>query len=569
MTAITRLIASVALATPQVIICRERTPMKIFTLFLLLFLCVLPLCAAPPLIVTGWDSPTPAQFRRHLAEFETLGLFEGTTIAPTRRLSDGAVVSAKNAFSREPWQWKEFAAALADLQASKPTTCRETFLMLYSNPGDVDWFDDAAWREVVNHWRLLARLAKQGGLRGLLYDAEPYTKPHSQFRYGAQAGREKHDFAAYRAKARARGGEVMRAVAEEFPEVQIFCYRLFSDMLPMLNSGDLTRALEADTYGLQPSFVDGWMDALPPGLTIIEGTEDIGYRANSPAEYDAAFTRQRLRLPEFVAPEHRQKFAQHLRIGQSLYLDAHINPPGNPWHINSAGSTPAARLAANLASALAASDGIVWLYGEQARWWPGGNSKIKMWPEKFPGIVQAVRRAKDPAAFARRVFAAKTPRANLLRNGDFAKAQAKGEAPDGWFAWQDDHSHGVIACADGRVTISSASEAVVGIVAETKPGTLLAARLRVKPAGRGQGGLTIGWKTSDGHWTAHAHNAKFFPSGPADADGWREITGLIEVPSGAGHIVFMASAAAQFTASDRCEFDDAELVIVPADVEEK
>lgn len=543
--------------------------MKILTPLLLLFFCVLPLCAAPPLIVTGWDSPTPAQFRQHLAEFEKVGLFDGTTIDPTRSLSDGTVVSAKDAFSREPWQWEEFAPAVADLQATKPTTCRETFLMLYSNPGDVDWFDDAGWREVVNHWRLLARLAKQGGLRGLLYDAEPYTKPHSQFRYGAQAGRERHDFAEYRAKARARGGEVMRAVAEEFPAVKIFCYRLFSDMLPMLDSGDLTRALESDTYGLQPSFVDGWMGALPPGLTIIEGTEDIGYRANSPAEYDAAFTRQRLRLPEFVAPEHREKFAQRLRIGQSLYLDAHINPPGNPWHIDSTGSTPAARLAANLASALAASDGIVWLYGEQARWWEGGNGKSKMWPEQFPGIVQAVRRAKDPAAFARSIFAAKTPRQNLLSNGDFAQAQTKDDAPEGWFTWQDDQSHGVFVCAEGRVSISSAGEAVVGILAETKPGTLLAARLRVKSTGRGQGALAIGWKTSDGKWTAHAHNAKFFPTGPAGTDDWREITGLVEVPSGAGQIVFMASAAAQLTASDRCEFDDAELVAVPADVAAK
>ena len=337
----------------------------------LLTLLALPLFAGPPLIVTGWDSPNAAQFREHLAEFEKLGLFEGTNIDPTRRPKDGAVVSAKNAFSREPWRWEEFADALADLRAAKTstTTCRETFLMLYANPGDVDWFDDAGWRKVVNHWRILARLAKQGGLRGLLYDAEPYTKPHSQFRYGAQAGREQHSFAEYRAQARVRGGEVMRAVAEEFPEVKIFCYRLFSDLLPMLESGDFTRALEADTYGLQPAFVDGWMEALPPGLTIVEGTEDIGYR------------------------------------------------------------------------------------------------------------------------------------------------------------------------------------------------------LRVKSTGRGQGALAIGWKTSDGKWTAHAHNEKFFPTGPADADGWREITGLVEAPPSAGQVVFIASAAAQLTASDRCEFDNAELVAVPAGVD--
>ncbi len=58
--------------------------------------------------------------------------------------------------------------------------------------------------------------------------------------------------------------------------------------------------------------------------------------------------------------------------------------------------------------------------------------------------------------------------------------------------------------------------------------------------GRGQGALDVGWKTSDGKWTAHAHNAKFFPTGSADAAGWHEITGLVEVPPGAEQIVFMA-----------------------------
>ncbi len=172
--------------------------------------------------------------------------------------------------------------------------------MLYANPGDVDWFDDAGWGEVVNHWRVLARLAKQGGLRGLLFDAEPYVNPHSQFRYDAQPESAKHTFDEYRTKARQRGCEVMRALADEFPDATIFTYRLFSDLLPLLDAGNLNRTLEPDTYGLQPAFVDGWMDAAPATITFIEGTEDIGYRANSPAEYNAAFTRQRLRLAEFL-----------------------------------------------------------------------------------------------------------------------------------------------------------------------------------------------------------------------------------------------------------------------------
>jgi hypothetical protein len=535
--------------------------MRFITPTLIVALFTLPLLASPPLIVTGWDSPTPAQFRKNVAEFEKWGLFDGTTIKPTRRSKDGNTIETQNAFSPEEWKWEEFVDAVADLREAKQTSCRETFLMLYSNPGNVDWFDDMGWKEVVNHWRFLARLARQGGLRGLLYDAEPYVKPYSQFRYLSQPGRGQHTFAEYRDKARERGREVMRAVGEEFPDVTIFSYRLFSDMLPMLDSGNIVRALEPDTYGLQPAFVDGWMDVMPKGLTIIEGTEDIGYRANSRAEYNAAFTFQRLRLHEFLSPENREKYSRCLRIGQSLYLDAHINPTNAPWHIDSTGSSPASRLSANLSSALAASDGLVWIYGEKARWWPDGNQNSNNWPAIFPNAINAIFRAKDPNGFARSLFTAKSSRTNLLSNGDFAKANSN--TPDGWFTWQPDDSHGTIICADSRLTIGNASEACVGYIVETKPGAILAAHLRLKVTGVGQGSLVIGWKTSDGKWTAHAQNARFFPREPADADDWREINAVIEVPPTAGRIVFMASASAQTNERDRCEFDNAELVAVP------
>ena len=148
---------------------------------------------------------------------------------------------------------------------------------------------------------------------------------------------------------------------------------------------------------------------------------------------------------------------------------------------------------------------------------------------------------------------------NFLRGGDFAGAAI----PEGWFTWQADDSHGATVCADGRLAISAASEAVAGFLVETKPGVLLAARLRVRTTGAGQGALTIRWKTADGKWTAMQHDARYFPTAPADTDGWCEITGVVEVPKNAGQAVFMASVASQLRAHDRCEFDDAELVVVP------
>jgi len=103
----------------------------------------------PPLVATGWDSPSPRQFREGLEAFERPGVFEGTTLRPTRRPKEGGERDARNAFGREAWTWEDFAGGLADLQAAKPKSCRENPLMLYANPGDVDGFDDAGWREIV------------------------------------------------------------------------------------------------------------------------------------------------------------------------------------------------------------------------------------------------------------------------------------------------------------------------------------------------------------------------------------------------------------------------------------
>ncbi len=515
-----------------------------------------------PIVATGWDSPNPRQFREGLSTFEGWGVFDGTTLRATRRTAEGAEEAAIFAFSRGEWKWEEFATALADLKAAQPTTCRENYLMLYSNPGDVDWFDDDGWRTVTEHWRLLSRLARQGGLRGLLFDAEPYTPPHSQFLYRAQAQGDDHTFAEYRAMARQRGREVMTAVAEEFPDVSIFSYRLFSDMLGLLDSGGLELAIEPHTYGLLPAFVDGWLDVMPPTMRIIEGTEDIGYRANSFAEYSAAFTRLKLRLPEFVAPEHREKVRRQFLVGQSLYLDAHVNPPGNPWHIDRKGGTSAARLAANVASALAASDGVVWLYGETARWWPAGDPKYPMWPERLPGAVAAIRRAKDPTGVARQLIHRDPAPENMLTNGDFSQAPAPDGPPEGWWQWQDDSSHGQVSSAEGQVELRGVLDGVVGCLTAVQPGHSYAVRLRVKTEGLGLASLNIGWKDADGAWTAHAQNRRLVGAEPADATGWREIIGLVEVPPEAGQLVFMAGASNQLGDADRSWFDDATLVEV-------
>src|SRR5690348_7529900 len=117
----------------------------------LALLAVLPAMAEEPagkLIATGWDAPTPARWRKELPAFARRGVFQGAVLMPTRRVG-GADVPAAYAFTADVWAWDDFAAAVADLRAARSATVTETFLLVGANPGNVDWFDDGGWRQIV------------------------------------------------------------------------------------------------------------------------------------------------------------------------------------------------------------------------------------------------------------------------------------------------------------------------------------------------------------------------------------------------------------------------------------
>lgn len=518
------------------------------------------------LIATGWDSPTPAQFRAHLREFEKWP-FDGTTIQPTRTRADGSVVDAKFAFGRDRWEKQEFARAVEDLTAVPPATSRDNFLMLYANPGDVDWFDDAGFANIVEHWRLLAWAAHEGGARGILFDAEPYTPPHAQFGYGAQPARNAHDFAAYCVKARERGREVMRVVAGEFPDITIFSYRLLCDLLFALGSGgEPTTLLETHPYGLLPAFLNGMLDVIPPGATIIEGDENA-YSYNSDAEFERAFVDLKTKTLGLIALENRAKFKAQCSVSHGIYLDAHSNEPTSPWYIDPRGGPRAARLEANVKAALRTADEYVWVYGETARWWPSGNLGFPFWPAKLEGADRALLAAKDPLAAACARLGAAAPAENLLKNADFAAQDADGLPKDWWF-WQDERSHGTAAldadagaAGKGAARIAAAENGCLGQGVKVKGGESYAVGVKIRRQGRGVAGVRIRWKTPGGAWTAEGQDVHLAAvEAPAAADAWRFFAGTLTVPESAGELVVLLAAYGQGSAADAIYFDDVQVV---------
>jgi hypothetical protein len=513
------------------------------------------------LIMTGWDQPEAAQFRRDLAQFERTP-FDGVVLSVPGKKPDGAPFNSyNNLFNHELWTEAMFADSVADLQAARSTRVTENLLILWAAPGEVDWFDDAGWAVVSEKFRLMARVARQGGLRGILFDPELYGEKTKVWRYLSQTGWAQHSFSEYGAKARQRGQETMRAMAQEFPDLTMFGYWLTSVCLRAVDASGSLAGLAAEDYGLYPSFVDGWLDTAPATVKFVDGQE-FAYRWDGEAAFQAGALRVKNDCQVFITPANRAKYRAQVQASFGFYLDAYVNPPGSSYYFGREGEPRVQRLESNLEAAVGAADEYVWIYGEQHRWWPPRDSGAKPstnWAEALPGIERALLRAKDPVEAARQLVTQASTN-NLLRNGGFSEA-AEGR-PAHWWVWQDEkQSTGKLALDPqlGAARLTKMANGCFGQNIPVKPGERYAFGATLRQAGQGLVTLRVGWKNARGEWNrGDAAKRLVLPNTP---DGeWRELFGSVRVPDGIAELVVTLYANGQTKETDQAWFDDVRVV---------
>jgi len=508
------------------------------------------------LIMTGWDQPDVAQFRRDLAKFENTP-FDGVILfVPGKKPEGTPFTSFNNLFSREPWTEAMFAESVADLKAARSTKVTENFLILWSLPGDVDWFDDAGWAVVVEKFRIMARVARQGGLRGILFDPEQYGD-HKAWRYLSQTNWPHQTFSDYAEKVRQRGRETMRAMAGEFPDLTIFGYWLTSVCLRAVDDSGSLAGLAAEDYGLYPAFVDGWLDAAPATVKFVDGQE-FAYRWDGEAAFQAGALRIKNDCQVFITPANRAKYRAQVQASFGFYIDGYVNPPGSSYYLGREGEPRVQRLESNLEAAVRAADEYVWIYGEKHRWWPPrdpGAKPATNWAEALPGIELALLRAKDPTAAARRLLSS-SDTTNLLRNGDFS--ETTDGKPAQWWVWQDEKdATGTFALDSehGAARLAKMANGCFGQNIPVKPGERYAFGARLKQTGLGLVTVRVGWKNAAGNWTrGDAAKRLVLPNSPEGE--WRELSGAVRVPDGIAELVVTLYANGQTKETDQAWFDD-------------
>jgi hypothetical protein len=353
---------------------------------LCLLTCLTAVLAAPAptslppdrkLIEWGWDEPGPAFMRTHAQDMDRLG-FDGVIFHADAVRNGQGMNFTWECWSKKQFEWGDFAGSLENLQACQFRRLTDNFLRFNVCPGDVDWFDDAGMAVVWNNAKLAARLAKQGGCKGFMFDVEMYGKP--LFSYTEQSKLHAASFEDHEAKVRQRGREYMRAVNSEYPDITMMLTYAYTI------TGTPAGRPKAP-YGLLKSFLDGMFEAAAPQTTIVDGYEHAyGFRKHSQFEGARRTVTQEMLKVTGVPDAYRK----HIRVAFGIWMDMNFRRYG--WHTNVADFdanyfTPD-EFAYSVFSGLHVTDKYVWIYTEKPLWWT--HTRVPV------AYRQAIRQARRP-----------------------------------------------------------------------------------------------------------------------------------------------------------------------------
>ena len=328
----------------------------------------------------------------------------------------GTPVNINGVFGGRKLRYEYFKEDLENLKNTRFKKFTDNFLGLTVSPGNVDWFDDAAWETVCHNHRIVSKLAKESGMVGLKLDIEEYHK-NTMWQYKPESGRS---LAETHAKVRQRGQEFGRALFSEFPDMQLLCYWWFS---LARSKNDQNRPEEAE-YMVGP-FVNGIYDVLPPGVMIHDGNESCAYRANDEVEFYHLGIDLRKNFIRFLDPKHLAKYRAQTFLAPGLYVDPHFDPKPNFWNnqllpdLDRLGG--AKLLKRNLFHAMEAADRYVWMWHERYVWFPSnhpGNPTVIA--SVAPGLAEELDLICHPMPRAVEIVKEKKLK-NLAVNGDFGK----------------------------------------------------------------------------------------------------------------------------------------------------
>ena len=486
--------------------------------------------AAPKLIFHGWDTldASPAEMLANADAIAKCGSDGFSFIVKTKN-QNGEAINSCYLMNGARWRWEDVAGFKPQIrELVKKPGLEWSMLHFWGQPRPrLALTDDAAWELAANNLAVLARLAREGGLKGLVLDAEDYFKSRQYFWDPEKDPPWEESVRLMRR----RGAQFFGGAFKAFPDMDLlsfFFFALDSDYGKCEADPRVTMVRKKDLW---PAFLNGMLDVLPPTARICDGDENAYHYQAARCDFAKAASRQMTGVLPLIAPSNRAKYRAQNMVGYGFYVDGYAAATNSPWYLPEVNGSRVAALDANLRSAVKSSDGYIWIYGER--------HPFIEW--KQPPIVRAMSRWKgrrtweEPLPGFRNVLDANTKPLEYV-----ARRRAEMKA-DGTYT---NLVEGLKPGKNGHVS---------KFLPARTPGDWYALSFDMKGFGRG----LVSWMGRRGWMWEHSDFATF--SSP-NADGVRRGVIIARVPPDAGQIYICLDGNTD--ARKNVEFSNFELLLV-------
>lgn len=349
------------------------------------------------LIQYGWGVPDAAELRQNHRQMEQ-DPFDGIGFRVKGRVPGSGSAAAFYAFRPERIEEAWLAADYEDLRHVRFEKFTDNFIVINAAPGTLDWFDDDHWQIAMHNVALNLDAANIVGCKGVIFDPEIYTLKDRMAPLWRPAALRKDPgkFERFAAQSRLRGRQFIETIGRKMPRAVVLCLILASypaNKVDAFHAPDVSAALTATEYALLPAFLEGMLDGIRPGMTIVDGNE-AAYKYRTPIEFFEAYHMISQSTGRLISPENRARYQTQVQVGHGLFLQKTFRGEAAP-------ENKARQFERIVYHALMTSDEYVWIYNEDWFWWP---PRLRKLPH---GINDAMRNARDR-------IAGRDPR--LLRN---------------------------------------------------------------------------------------------------------------------------------------------------------
>ena len=334
--------------------------------------------------VIAWPSFEPDQdfVRRHIASMETKP-FDGVVLQALLPGPDGGMRPFTWSVLERRYRTEDFRSFVDVVRQVPFRRFRDNFLRINLNATDhpFDMFDDEQWDILIANFATAAAAARDAGLRGLMVDPEAYAEVNPgtdipRFNvFDFRLRRTIEEFSGYRRQAFLRGQAMGRAGISEYPGITLIM--AFGPGATCFGRGPL----QERTYSLLGAFVDGLLAGGGGQARVVEGFE-LSYPYRTCDRFQKAYAF--LRGPCRDLSLDPGRYNVWLEIGFGIWLDYDsvstcVDPKvaGRPCRWYDPSLYPAEerilvdpeQFARAVTYAKALSDGFVWIYTTEPKWW--------------------------------------------------------------------------------------------------------------------------------------------------------------------------------------------------------